>query len=198
VLYHLPALCRLDTLLISEDAKSFAEATFQKKRMYYNMRIKTIQRNTSNILKLLKICKKIRTFKIDIQVTKLMKKLQEIGRELEERNCLPSTQETFVPFQNGSRKNPLDDVPLEKLISDLEGKKALIQGRIHDKNEDLKDLGTIYESLRKKVYELSEQNIHRLITELETGGNIRFEEGKPDDKWFSSCVDLVRSRFNPE
>lgn len=36
------------------------------------------------------------------------------------------------------------------------------------------------------------------MTELETGGNIRFEEGKPGDKWFSSCVDLVRSRFNPE
>jgi hypothetical protein len=45
---------------------------------------------------------------------------------------------------------------------------------------------------------MSEQNIHRLMTELETGGNIRFEEGKPADKWFSSCVDLVRSRFNPE
>ena len=45
---------------------------------------------------------------------------------------------------------------------------------------------------------MSEQNIHRLMTELETGGNIRFEEGKPSDKWFSSCVDLVRSRFNPE
>lgn len=36
------------------------------------------------------------------------------------------------------------------------------------------------------------------MTELDTGGNIRFEEGKPGDKWFSSCVDLVRSRFNPE
>lgn len=36
------------------------------------------------------------------------------------------------------------------------------------------------------------------MTELETGGNIRFEEGKPTDKWFSSCVDLVRSRFNPD
>ena len=36
------------------------------------------------------------------------------------------------------------------------------------------------------------------MTELETGGNIRFEEGKPTDKWFSSCVDLVRSRFNAE
>lgn len=36
------------------------------------------------------------------------------------------------------------------------------------------------------------------MTELETGGNIRYEEGKPQDKWFSSCVDLVRSRFNSE
>jgi hypothetical protein len=36
------------------------------------------------------------------------------------------------------------------------------------------------------------------MTELETGGNIRFEEGKASDKWFTSCVDLVRSRFNPE
>ena len=36
------------------------------------------------------------------------------------------------------------------------------------------------------------------MTEPETGGNIRFEEGKPTDKWFSSCVDLVRSRFNPD
>lgn len=33
---------------------------------------------------------------------------------------------------------------------------------------------------------------------METGGNIRFEEGKPADKWYSSCVDLVRSRFNPD
>lgn len=59
-----------------------------KKRMYYNMRIKTIQRNASNIIKLLKICKKIRNFKIDIQVTKSTKKLFEITRELEERQNL--------------------------------------------------------------------------------------------------------------
>lgn len=45
---------------------------------------------------------------------------------------------------------------------------------------------------------MSEQNIHRLMTELETGGNIRFEEGQPSDRWFSSCVDLVRSRFSAD
>jgi hypothetical protein len=36
------------------------------------------------------------------------------------------------------------------------------------------------------------------MTELETGGNIRFEEGKSSDKWFQSCVDLIKSRFQPE
>lgn len=79
---------RLDTLQISDDAKAFAEATFMKKRMYYNMRIKTIQRNASNILKLLKLCKQIKTFKIDIQLTKLTKKMHEVTREIEERQYI--------------------------------------------------------------------------------------------------------------
>lgn len=48
---------------------------------------------------------------------------------------------------------------------------------------------------KQKIYETSEQNIQRLITELDTGGNIRFEEGKLQDKWYQSCVDLVKSRF---
>ena len=83
-------------------------------------------------------------------------------------------------------------------MSEIENKKALLSGRMQDKHEDLKDLDSIYETLKKKIYEMSEQNIHRLMTELETGGNIRFEEGRPQDRWFSSCVDLVRSRFSAE
>lgn len=57
VLYHFPYLEKLDTLHISDDAKAFAEVTFMKKRMYYNMRIKTIQRNASNLLKLIQVGK---------------------------------------------------------------------------------------------------------------------------------------------
>jgi Leucine-rich repeat (LRR) protein len=44
VLYHLRNINKLDTLLISEDAKAFAESTYMRKKMYYNMRIKTMQR----------------------------------------------------------------------------------------------------------------------------------------------------------
>ena len=36
------------------------------------------------------------------------------------------------------------------------------------------------------------------MTELDTGGNIRFEEGKQSDKWFNSCVELIQSRFSRE
>ena len=38
---------------MTEDAKRFAEATFMKKKMYYNMRIKTIKRTFSAIIKFL-------------------------------------------------------------------------------------------------------------------------------------------------
>lgn len=152
-------------------------------------------------MKLLKICRKVRNFKIDIQISKLIRRLNEVQRELEERQNLP--QIYSEEFENvvwygpeKSKKNPLDQIENDKLVSDIESKVALINGRLHDKNEDLKELQMVYDSLRKKVYDMSEQNIHRLMTELETGGNIRFEEGKPQDKWFTSCVDLVRSRFN--
>ena len=84
-MFHLINLVRLDMTAVGEDVKAFAESTFMKKRMYYNMRIKTIQRNTSNIMKLLKICKRLRISKIESQTSKLTKKLQEVSREIDER-----------------------------------------------------------------------------------------------------------------
>ena len=46
---HLPNLVKLDSKILSDDDKLFAESTFMKKRMYYNMRIKTIKSNTTSI-----------------------------------------------------------------------------------------------------------------------------------------------------
>lgn len=83
----------LDTLQISESAKAFAEATFMKKRMYYNMRIKTIQRNTSNILKMLKTGKRLKLFKLHRHIDVLSKRLKELMREVEERQILPKMKE---------------------------------------------------------------------------------------------------------
>ena len=49
--------------------------------------------------------------------------------------------------------------------------------------------------MKAQVCSISDYNTSRLIVELETGGNIRLEDGKPSDVWYSSCVDLVNSRF---
>lgn len=56
-----------------------------KKRMYYNMRIKLIHKNTNNVIQVLKVCKAIRHKKIALRVDKLQRKLQEIEREQQER-----------------------------------------------------------------------------------------------------------------
>jgi hypothetical protein len=34
--------------------------------------------------------------------------------------------------------------------------------------------------------------------ELETGGNIRFQEGNGAEKWYTSCIDLIDSRFKSD
>lgn len=64
--------------------------------------------------------------------------------------------------------------------------------------EEILHHDSILQSLNRKLNEFSKQSIHKLITELETGGNIRLEEGKGNEKWYISCVDLLRSRFHSE
>lgn len=44
-----------------------------------------------------------------------------------------------------------------------------------DKIEEITHVEEVYESMKKKLYENSSASIHKLITELETGGNIRHE-----------------------
>ncbi len=45
-------LASLDTLLLADETKALAEATFLKKQMFYNMRIKTLRRNARQIIRL--------------------------------------------------------------------------------------------------------------------------------------------------
>lgn len=68
--------------MISDDQKSFAEGTFMKKKMYYNMRIKTMQRTFSTLCKLLKKGKKIKMDSLCEDISNLNIKLaQEADKE---------------------------------------------------------------------------------------------------------------------
>ncbi|KAL4442869.1 hypothetical protein ABPG74_010758 [Tetrahymena malaccensis] len=163
VLYHLRNITKLDTLFISDEAKSFAEATFMKKKMYYNMRIKTMQRSFSTLGKLIRKARKIKLDSLNEDIANLQLKINQM-------QSLNSKGSEFQDYKT----------------------------MYTDKIEEITHVEEVYESMKKKLYENSSICIHKLITELETGGNIRLEEGKSNEKWYISCEDLIKSRFHKE
>jgi hypothetical protein len=74
VLYHLSTITQLDTLWVSENARTLAETTFMKKKMYYNMKIKTILRCFSSVLRLMKRAKKVKLDLTYKDISNLQKK----------------------------------------------------------------------------------------------------------------------------
>ncbi len=64
------------------------------------------------------------------------------------------------------------------------------------KKEEINHIEQVFDAVNKKLRDTNKSSIRRLETEFETGGNIRLEEGKASDKWYVSCVDLIKSRFH--
>jgi Leucine-rich repeat (LRR) protein len=74
-------------------------------------------------------------------------------------------------------------------------KMAALDRGIEAKMGDITRTAASAAHVREEVCETSQASISRLMIELDTGGNVRLEDGKPTDVWYSSCVDLVLSRF---
>lgn len=77
----------------------------------------------------------------------------------------------------------------------LAAKVAALDGVLALQSRQLRALRALFLSLQSRLVTLSLCHEQRLLLELRTGGNIRFEDGKPEDSWFKSCVNLLRSRF---
>lgn len=135
VLYHLRNISKLDTLAISEDAKSFSESTYMRKKMYYNMRIKTMQRSFSTLEKLVKKASNIKIDGLNEDLINLNIKIGELGEDAKE---LQQLREVYAC-----------------------------------KTEEMEHVRTVFESVQKRLFETDSTCIRKLITELETGGNIR-------------------------
>lgn len=196
MLYHIPQLAQLDTFSISEEAKNYAEATFMKKKMYYNMRIKTIKRTASNI----KQAVTTMVQRYEKQVFDYLKPIEEdflmSEREIEEReNPMGKIGDVYKYGENLEDINPLDKENQVALLDTIEKKKVVLSDYIFKEYKHLKTLEHTKHALKSKIETSCKENISRLITELETGGNIRFEEGKNIDNWYTSCADLVLSRY---
>eukprot|EP00941_MAST-03F_sp_MAST-3F-sp1_P003667 g3667.t1 len=176
VLYNVPQITSLDALLVSEETKKLAEATYMKKKMYYNMRIKTIKRNCSNI--------EIRGQEIvDKYVDNLRLSVDELTKK-----------QHRVRFAIESSKLKKTDV-IAADINQLQEKAEALEAAVKAQQTQIKEYQELLGKQIMEVKSLAQETISRLIVELETGGNIRMENGKPTDVWYTSCADLLNSRF---
>ena len=181
---------------IAEDAKNYAEATFMKKRMYYNMRIKTIQRLVSNLIMAIEDYKNCKVQLVHDEISRISKEMKEVEREINEREKLPVKEapSSLIKY-GGSELNQLDDMEPDLLRTQLDHKQDYLSEGITETLENIYRMEQLFTRLKQQIHDASEANIHRLLTELDTGGNIRYEEGKPTDNWFVSCVNLAEARF---
>ncbi|XP_055956768.1 leucine-rich repeat-containing protein 9 [Patella vulgata] len=193
VLYHLPYIQRLDTFDVSiQHLAEIAESTVSKKKMYYNMRMKAIHCNLSSVKNRLE---KYRDLLLEFpqkRILNLVNTIKELEREEEIQ---------VMSADINSETESERDAKFLKNITENTGTKSIVQ-----KTQELKkrrkqwekkcvEIGrSCLEAVDRVVYQ-SENLINRLIIELETGGNVRFEDGSAIDTWFSSCQDLVLSRF---
>ncbi|KAF4031863.1 Leucine-rich repeat domain-containing protein [Phytophthora infestans] len=170
---QLPRLNFLDTVELSARNKQIAEATMIKKKMYYNMRIKTIKRDVHSRIRHAETIRNHAENHMETSVSALVRQKKEIERFVVEKN---------------------DNIPRE-MLRKLEKKLECINSCLRDRYTAVHRMDQDLDRLRISLRCTSEMNVARLMLELETGGNIRLEDGKPTDAWFGSCVELVRSRF---
>ncbi|XP_053132331.1 leucine-rich repeat-containing protein 9 isoform X2 [Hemicordylus capensis] len=197
-------LLRLDTYDISsKQIKELAETTVMKKVMYYNMRIKSAHRQLNEELEKLKErkCKlqklpedRIKHFSCNLKhLEHDLALLQTSGKIQSSKSILSRSSEcekSDGDYDSGDEA-PEESSLEQKFLHKLEA----LRKRITFWNRKLEEVEAIYQVEVKKKKKSSNLAVQFLLTELETVGNTRFEEGSPSDAWFNSCYDLILSRF---
>ncbi|XP_052769048.1 leucine-rich repeat-containing protein 9-like isoform X3 [Mya arenaria] len=199
VLYHLPSLTKLDTYDISSKTMTeFAETTVLKKKMFYNMRIRTVYRNLAQVIG------KMQAFQQQI-VDFPHERLRALINVMKEIECIDESPGL------AQREEPTDDSPspgpdktqvqselnLQKLSAhpNYSSKLDAMKERVKKWERKCSEIEAFYAETVTRFRDSAHTLVNRMVVELESGGNVRFEEGSPSDLWFTSCHDLVLSRF---
>ncbi|XP_029195766.2 leucine-rich repeat-containing protein 9-like isoform X1 [Acropora millepora] len=206
LLFHLPHLRRIDSCSVENSTlKELAETTVSKKKMYYNMRVKTLQRNKSDLMCRLETEKAALQSNAKKRMQKLYSAVKDIEREVEEDPESPSFKENKNPIssvtgdkeENKTKEEDLATIAANAVMysEKLQQKKEALLKRIAKLQKECYEIDKCHQESCEQVNNVSESTVQRLLLELETGGNVRFEDGKPTDPWYKSCQELVLSRF---
>ncbi|XP_036398728.1 leucine-rich repeat-containing protein 9 [Megalops cyprinoides] len=200
VLYHMPGLQRLDTYDVSnKQIKDAAESTVMKKIMYYNMRVKSAQRQLAKTqAKLLEHKRKLQKVPEE-RIRALNYALKSLEYEQAvHRTSARTWEDVSPPLPEGSSEysHPPADVPRDPdLEQKVHSKLDALKGRLKLWTRKREEVENRHQQSLALATEKKELMVHFLLMELETVGNIRFEEGRSSDPWFTSCYELLLSRF---
>ncbi|XP_041810349.1 leucine-rich repeat-containing protein 9 [Chelmon rostratus] len=205
VLYHMPGLQRLDTYDVSgKHVKEAAESTVMKKMMYYNMRVRTAQRNLAEtqlslaerkktMLQLPEEC--IRT--VSHALKNLEHELSKLPAGSKKSACTLDDGSTHLVEGVADRSDPTAHVSHDPAIAlKILNKIEALRERLALWTRRLDEIEAWYERDLVQATNRMEYTVQFLLIELESVGNIRLEEGCSADPWFTSCCDLLLSRFS--
>lgn len=200
VLFHLPTLQRLDTYdVTAKHLGDLAQSTVLKKKMYYNMRAKTVRRNLANVLGKFEDFKNSKLLSQPHQrLRTIMHSVKEIEREIEERKTTAGEDTTAHDSDTESERDARECMKAagdSSSVHSLQFKLDSLRKRKVRWEHTCNEMEQFHREAKHRFQQAADTLINRLVVELETGGNVRFEEGSSTDLWFSSCYDLVMSRF---
>ncbi|XP_074516923.1 leucine-rich repeat-containing protein 9 isoform X1 [Sebastes fasciatus] len=205
VLYHMPGLQRLDTYdVMSKQVKEAAESTVMKKMMYYNMRIRTAQRNLAEIR--LSLIERKRTMlqlpeecikTLNHALKSLERELSKVPAGCKKSACTLEDESTHLVEGSTDRGYPTTDISRDPAMDHkIHSKIEALRERLVLWTRRLDEIEAWYERSLTQAANMKEYTIQFLLMELESVGNIRLEEGSSTDPWFTSCCDLLHSRFS--
>ncbi|KAK9533678.1 hypothetical protein VZT92_008781 [Zoarces viviparus] len=205
VLYHIPGLQRLDTYdVLSKQVKEAAESTVMKKTMYYNMRVRTAQRKLAEVRLSLMEKKKTMLQLPGERIRTLNHTLKSLEGELSKVPA--SCEKSACTLEDGSahsvegsidRSDQTTDISRDpaaeyKILSKIDA----LRERLVPWMRRLNEIEAWYERGLTQATNMMEYTVQFLLMELESVGNVRLEEGCCTDPWFTSCCDLLHSRFS--
>lgn len=130
---------------------------------------------------------------ISLNVNVLVRHCKDIERELDEpQHGVGGLVPGCIPIEESAAQLGVDST---QYLMALRKKLSRLRDALKIKTNEIEAIDSRFEHARQTIAEVTHQQISRLVLELETGGNIRLEDGKPSDPWYSSCVDLMQSRF---
>ncbi|NXC47607.1 LRRC9 protein, partial [Penelope pileata] len=170
-----------------------------KKTMYYHMHVKSVQRQLHGRLEELKE-NKCRLQSLPESKIKLFScNIKHLECELDKLEMLDKTlSNKFLRNKNLQTENSVhDNEDTEKacLKNAFVRKINAMKERITFWSGKLDEIEKDYQMEIKKKKESFNLLVQFLLMELETVGNICFEEGLSNNPWFRSCCDLIQSRF---